>query len=153
MGAGFCPCLWFREPSMKRNVVQEKSFAFAVRIVHLARFLRHDLKEYDLCSQILRSGTSIGANVEEGIGAGSRKDFLYKMTLARKEARETQYWLRLLVESVTVSREKLTILMDDCAELIRLLNSIIKSTEQECPEVPAPYDLPSDPSLPPIRNS
>lgn len=127
---------------MKRNVVQEKSFAFAVRIVRLARFLRHEVKEYDLCSQILRSGTSIGANIEEAIGAGSRKDFLHKMTVARKEARETHYWLRLLVESETLPQEKLASLEQDCDELIRLLNSVTMTANQECNEGPAPYDFP-----------
>jgi len=78
------------------NPVREKSFAFAIRVVGLYKYLVNEKKEYVLSKQFLKSGTSIGANVEEGIGGISRKDFRAKLSIAYKEARETKYWLRLL---------------------------------------------------------
>lgn len=78
------------------NLIQTKSYAFALRIVKLYQFLSTEKKEYVLSKQLLRSGTSIGANVEEAMGGCSRADFLHKITIAYKEARETSYWLRLL---------------------------------------------------------
>ena len=81
------------------NIIIEKSFQFSLRIVKLFSHLRGKKVERDLCTQLLRSGTSIGANVEEAIGGSSRKDFIYKLEIAYREARETKYWLRLLNES------------------------------------------------------
>ncbi len=81
---------------MKENIILEKSYLFAQRIVKLYWYLKKDKREYELARQILRSGTSIGANVEEAIGGFSRKDFSAKLGIAYKEARETNYWLRLL---------------------------------------------------------
>lgn len=78
------------------NIIQIKSYAFAIKIIELYRYLTEVKKEYVLSKQLLRSGTSIGANVEEGIGGQSEKDFFYKMTISYKEARETKYWLKLL---------------------------------------------------------
>ena len=83
----------------KENIIQQKSFAFALRIVHLYRYLTNEKKEFVLAKQALRSGTSIGANIEEAIGAQSEKDFLSKLSIAYKEARETKYWLNLLKAS------------------------------------------------------
>jgi len=80
----------------KENVIQEKSYRFAIRMVNLYRHLAEQQKEFVLSKQVLRSGTSIGANVEEAIGGQSRRDFLSKCSIAYKEARETRYWLRLL---------------------------------------------------------
>jgi four helix bundle protein len=82
------------------NVIESKSFAFAVRIVRLYEYLCLEKKEYVLSKQVLRCGTSIGANVEEAIGGQSRADFVSKMSIAYKEARETSYWLRLLKDTV-----------------------------------------------------
>ncbi len=84
---------------MRRNIVQEKSFAFAVRIITASRHLQVECGEPVLSRQLLRSGTSIGANIEEAIAAQSKKDFLAKMSISMKEARETFYWLRLLKET------------------------------------------------------
>ncbi len=112
----------------KDNVVLEKSYAFAIRIVHLSRHLRDDCREYLLSKQILRSGTSVGANLEEAVGAQSRKDFLSKMQIAYKEARETHYWLRLLSDTDSVPTEQLTSLLFECEELIRLTGSIASTT-------------------------
>lgn len=81
------------------NVVLDKSYLFALRIVKLYGFLREEKKEYHISSQLVRSGTSIGANIEEAMGASSRNDFKAKLEIAHKEARETSYWLRLLRDS------------------------------------------------------
>jgi four helix bundle protein len=78
------------------NIIQQKSFAFAIRIVNLYKFLTTEKKEYVLSKQLLRSGTSVGANIEESIGGQSEKDFISKISIAYKEARESMYWLKLL---------------------------------------------------------
>ena len=110
----------------KLNVVRDKSFEFALRIVEIYKYLRNDKKEYVLSKQLLRSGTSIGANIEESQAAQSRKDFISKMSIASKEARETHYWLRLLKTSEYITKEDL---LQNCEELIRLLTAIVKSSE------------------------
>jgi len=110
------------------SLVQQKSFAFALKIIKLYTKLQEH-REYVLSRQLLRSGTSIGANVTEATAAQSRKDFLAKMSIASKEARETKYWLELFKESelapVDVSEE-----LSDVEELIRILTSIVKTTGQ-----------------------
>src|SRR5690242_10970455 len=111
---------------MGDSVIQEKSFAFALEIIQLYRVLQ-DRREYVLSKQLLRSGTSIGANVEEATAGQSRSDFLSKMAIASKEARETRYWLRLLRESGLVDvdlRQELA----HVDEITRLLTSIVKTT-------------------------
>lgn len=85
---------------MKENVVQIKSYAFAIKIVNTCKFLQAEKKEYILSKQLIRSGTSIGANIEEAIGGQSRKDFFAKLTISYKEARETKYWIRLLTTQI-----------------------------------------------------
>ena len=90
----------------KDNVVQEKSFAFAIRIVNLYKLLSTEKKEFVLSKQLLRSGTSIGANIEEAIGGQSDKDFLSKLSIAYKEARESMYWLKLLQATNFLSEEQ-----------------------------------------------
>jgi len=113
---------------MKNNgPVYVKSFDFALSIIKLYKRLQAQ-KEYVIYKQLLRSGTSIGANINEASAAFSRKDFLYKMSIASKEARETLYWLELLKESDLVEL-KLEKEIEDCAELIRLLTSIVKTTK------------------------
>jgi four helix bundle protein len=89
----------------KDNVIRDKSYAFALRIVKLYQFLINEKKEFVLSRQILRSGTSIGANVEEAIGGQSGRDFQSKMAIAYKEARETHYWIRLLKDSDYLNNE------------------------------------------------
>ena len=84
---------------MKENIIQIKSYAFAVRIVKVYKYLCEEKKEYVLSKQLLRSGTSIGANIEEAIGGQTDKDFFAKLTIAYKEARETHYWIRLLTDT------------------------------------------------------
>jgi four helix bundle protein len=108
------------------SIIQQKSFAFALRIIQLYRELQSQ-REFILSRQLLRSGISIGANVEEAGAGQSRRDFLAKMAVASKEARETRYWLKLLRESqlaaVDVSEE-----LELVDELIRILTSIVKTT-------------------------
>ena len=111
------------------NVVQEKSFRFALDIIRLYCRLR-DKHEFVISKQLLRSGTSIGANVEETVSAQSRKDFLSKMAIAAKEARETKYWLRLLQESELVDVDVRGEIAQ-AEELIRILTSIVKTTKQQ----------------------
>ena len=109
------------------NIVQEKSYAFALRIIKLSRYLQSQHKEYILSKQILRSGTSIGANIEEAIGGHSEKDFLFKLGISYKEARETHYWLRLLHDSDYLKDSDFQSIIHDCQELLNLLGSIIKT--------------------------
>lgn len=96
------------------NPIQTKSYAFALRIVKLHQFLRKEKKEFVLSKQILRSGTSIGANAEEAIGGQSTRDFLSKMNIAYKEARETHYWLRLLRDSDILDATPAESVLEDC---------------------------------------
>ena len=109
------------------NIVQLKSYAFAIRIVNAYKFLTDERKEYVLSKQMLRCGTSIGANIEEAIGGQSKKDFFAKLTIAYKEARETQYWLRLLKDTEYLTSEQSASLMEDAEELLRIIGSIQKT--------------------------
>ena len=113
---------------MPESVIQRKSFAFALQIIKLYSKLREQ-HEYVLAKQLLRSGTSIGANIEEASAGQSRKDFLAKMAVASKEARETRYWLRLLRESDLVELDVRNEL-NSVDELIRILTSIVKTTSE-----------------------
>ena len=114
------------------NPVLEKSYAFALRIVKLYRFLCEEKKEFVLAKQVVRSGTSIVANVEEAVGGQSGKDFLGKMSIAYKEARETHYWLRLLRDSDIVEHpQHFESILSDCNELVKLLGSITKTMRQK----------------------
>ena len=115
---------------MAENVVKDKSYKFAVRIVGLYKYLANEKKEYVLSRQVLRSGTSIGANIKEAIQAESRADFIHKMAIALKEASETEYWLELLKETDFLNQEHYDSIQADCQELLRLLTSIVKSSKQ-----------------------
>lgn len=108
------------------NPIREKSFGFGLMIVNLCRNLQAD-REYVISKQLMRSGTAIGANVEEAVSAESRKDFLHKLNLALKEARESHYWLRLLKASDIETKEDLTRFLASADELIRLLVSITRT--------------------------
>ena len=114
------------------NKIQVKSFAVAVRIMKLRRYLCYeaDVKEFDISNQLLRSGTSVGANVEEAQGAQSASDFLSKISIAYKEARESRYWIRLLAGSDYINEEAKSSLLADVDELCRMLSSIIMSTKE-----------------------
>jgi four helix bundle protein len=113
------------------NPIQTKSYAFALRIVKLYRYLCDEKKEFVLSKQIVWSGTSIGANVEEAIGGQSFKDFLSKMSIAYKEARETHYWLRLLRDSDILDNRQADAAIEDCKELLKLSGSIIRTTKSK----------------------
>ena len=115
---------------MKDNIIQIKSKAFAIRIIRLYRYLIETKKEYVLSKQLLRSGTSIGANICEALCGVSKKDFLSKMHIPFKECVETQYWLDLLAETDYLSKNEYDSISSDCEELRRLLSSITKSTNE-----------------------
>jgi four helix bundle protein len=110
------------------NVIRDKSFRFSVRIIKLYQFLCSEKNEYNLNKQILKSGTSIGANVEEAIGGISKKDFSSKISTAYKESRETEYWLKLLFETNYLNNKLFNSLFEDCVELSKILFSILKKT-------------------------
>jgi four helix bundle protein len=114
---------------MPESIIQRKSFAFALQIVQLYKKLREQ-REYVLSKQLFESGTSIGANVAEATAGQSRKDFLSKMAIASKEARETKFWLRLLRESELVEID-LTNELYSVNEIIRILTSIVKTTGED----------------------
>ena len=112
------------------SVVADKSFEFAVRIVNLCKHLRHDKNEYVLSKQLLRSGTSIGANVHEGRRAQSRADFLAKMSIALKEANETGYWLELLFKTNYMSEEEYKVLDSACTSIRVMLIASINTAKE-----------------------
>ena len=116
---------------MKDSNIKNKSFAFAIRIVKLYQFLCEQKKEFILSKQLLRSGTSIGANIREAENAESKKDFIHKMAIAQKETNETMYWLELLKETEYLSEEQFSSLNDDALEIIKILTTIIKNTKQK----------------------
>lgn len=107
--------------------MQIKSYAFAVKIVKVYKYLCDEKREYVLSKQLLRSGTSIGANIEEAIGGQSRKDFYAKLTISYKEARETHYWIRLITDTNYLEPEKSKELLGDCEELLKIIGSIQKT--------------------------
>jgi four helix bundle protein len=109
----------------KENIILDKSFAFAVRIVKLYKFLCEEKKEFILSKQVLRSGTSIGANIEESAGGQSDKDFISKLEISLKEAKETAYWLRLLAATEYITQEQAESLLNDAEELKKILAKII----------------------------
>ena len=112
------------------NQILQKSKAFAVRIIRLAQHLTEEKKEKVLSRQVLRSGTSIGANVKEAVRGQSTADFLSKMQIALKEASETEYWLELLAETDYLSEKAADSVLNDCRELIRLITAIVRTTKE-----------------------
>ena len=111
------------------NIIEEKSFAFAIRIVNLYKHLNEKKKEFVLSKQLLRSGTSIGANIAEAEQAQSKPDFISKMNIALKEASETKYWIKLLTSTNYLTELESVSILDDCIELKKMLVSIIKSSK------------------------
>ena len=116
------------------NVIVEKSKAFALRIIKMYQFIVKEEREFVLSKQVLRSGTSIGANVKEAIRGQSKPDFYAKMNIALKEASETEYWLELLHESGYIEEQAFQSIYDDCQEIIKILVSITKTQKfnSEC---------------------
>ena len=113
---------------MSRSIVEEKSFDFAIRIVKLYKYLMDEKKEFVLSKQILRSGTSIGANINEAQQGQSKKDFLMKMNIALKECTETKYWIELLSATDYINQEQKESIIKDCIEMEKMLTSIVKTT-------------------------
>lgn len=111
----------------ENNIIAEKSFTFAKRIYFLYKYLTEEKKEFILSKQILRCGTSIGANVEEAIGAQSAKDFISKISISYKEARETLYWIKLLFAIDLINKIEFKSIEADCNEILKILGSIQKT--------------------------
>jgi four helix bundle protein len=115
---------------MKKNVLLEKSYGFALEIIEIYVYLSESKREYVLSKQLLRSGTSVGANAEESVGGRSRADFINKVYISYKEARETHYWLRLLRDSKFLSPTQVESLLNKCDELLKIMGAIIATTEK-----------------------
>ncbi|MBK6772376.1 MAG: four helix bundle protein [Ignavibacteria bacterium] len=113
----------------RENIVKDKSYKFALRIVNLYKFLTDTNKEYVLSKQILRCGSSIGANIEESIGCSTKKDFVNKISIAYRESRETRYWLNLLFDA-KYRKKYSESLIADCEEMIKLTGKIISSSKK-----------------------
>ena len=114
---------------MKYNVVVEKSMNFAIRIVKLYKYLSKEKDESILSKQLLRSGTSVGANIKEGIYGQSKKDFISKMSIALKEIVETEYWLELLFRTDYLTEKQYKDINADCSEIAKILTSIVKNNK------------------------
>ena len=115
------------------NLIQIKSYDFAIRIVKLYKYLIDKKKEFVLSKQILRSGTSIGANVEEALGGQSRADFISKLAVAYKEARETQYWIRILRDTNYITKKQAMSILEDINEILRIIAKIQITTKKKNP--------------------
>jgi four helix bundle protein len=116
---------------LKENVIIDKTFRFSVGIVKLFRYLTEYKKEFVLSKQLLKCGTSIGANVEEAVGGLSRKDFIAKLQIAYKESRETKYWLKLLRETGYIDVSDFSTLDNDLEEITKILISILNSSKKD----------------------
>ena len=115
----------------KSNEIQDRTYDFALRVIKLCKYLERDKSIIKVISnQLFKSRTSIGANVEEAIGAQSKKDFIFKMTIALKESRETYYWLRLLRDSDSVSVDKLSEIIDESEQIIKIISKIIITSQK-----------------------
>ena len=113
------------------NHIQIESKAFAIRIIKLYKYLKENKQVYVLSKQVLRSGTSIGANVRESVNAQSRMDFINKLSIALKEANETEYWLELLHESDYLNEDEFTSIYNDCGKIAATLTKIIRTTKAQ----------------------
>ena len=112
---------------MEENIILSKTYDFALRMIELYKYLSKEEKEYTLSKQILRSGTSVGANSEEAAGSISKKDFRAKFFIAYKEARETHYWIRLLRDSKYIDRNLASSLLSDLDEILKIIGAILKT--------------------------
>ncbi len=117
---------------MKDNVIVDKSYRFALKVIEVYKFLTDVKKEFVLSKQLLRSGTSIGANIVEAQAAQSKKDFIAKMSIVSKETRETKYWIDLLIKSgyLNIDNEHNKDLLEEIKEIVKLLTSIVKSSQK-----------------------
>lgn len=119
---------------MKENIIVDKTYTFAVRIVKLYKYLSIEQHEYHLSVQILKSGTSIGANTVEGNSGQTKKDFITKLSISLKEAKETRFWLRLLHDTEYINYKMFESLIHDCDEIIMILNKIIITSRKNLEE-------------------
>jgi four helix bundle protein len=111
----------------KDNIIQEKSLRFGVSVITIYKELKERRKDNVISNQLLRAGTSVGANVEEGLGCQSTRDFYFRLTIAYKEARESLYWLKLINESGMLEEKRIRPIMEDCDEILRIIGSILKT--------------------------
>jgi four helix bundle protein len=116
---------------MSDSIVKHKSFQFAIRVVNLFKLLSGERKEFVLSKQLLRSGTSVGANVREALNAQSPADFIHKLSIAQKECDETLYWLELLKETNYINETEFTSMHNDAIEILKIIRSIILTTKQK----------------------
>jgi len=118
---------------MNDNIILNKSFDFAVRVVNLYKYLNDEKKEYILSKQLLRSGTSIGANVNEAQAGQSKNDFISKMSIASKEARESKYWIDLLIKTqyLNIEDSHTSTLVENINEIIKIITSIVKTSKEK----------------------
>ena len=114
---------------MSNNIIKDKTFKFSLDIIKVYSYLKSSKNEFVLSKQLLRSGTSIGANVKEGLKGQSSRDFLSKMSIALKEAEETEYWLELLILSNYLDYKQEKLLLENCRELCKILSSIVRTTK------------------------
>ena len=114
----------------RESILLEKSMSFAIRVVNLYKWMEAEKREYVLSKQILRSGTSIGANTREAIYGFSKNDFTAKMSIALKEASETEYWLELLSKTEYITKEQYESIREDCVELIKMLTSTVRKSKE-----------------------
>lgn len=115
----------------KESIIAGKAYAFALNIISVYKFLIAEKKEFVLSKQVLRSGTSIGANINEALSAQSKRDFVHKMSIGLNEARETRYWLRLLKDSEYITMPGHIKITEECNEIIKILSSIILTTKEK----------------------
>lgn len=113
----------------EKSIIHVKSYSFSIRIVRLYQYLIKEHKEYSLAKQILHSGTSVGANIEEATGGYSKKEFLSKLSISYREARETHYWLRILFDTNYIDKKLFESLINDCEEILRILSKIQITTK------------------------
>lgn len=116
---------------MKNNVVRNKSFDFAIRIVKLYQYLNNNKKEFILSKQLLRSGTSVGAMIREAEHAESKSDFIHKFAIAQKEANETVYWLELLKATDYLNEKEFENIYNDAITILKLITSILKTSKKQ----------------------
>ncbi|ATA72924.1 hypothetical protein CGC49_06320 [Capnocytophaga sp. H4358] len=116
---------------MKENIIKEKSFAFAIRIVKLYQYLQDSKKEFVLSKQLLRSGTSVGAMVREAEHSESTNDFVHKLSVAQKEINEVLYWLELLFATEYINKTEYESINNDAVEIIKIITKILKTTKKK----------------------
>ena len=119
---------------MKQNLIEDRSFELAVEIVFVYQYLTREKREYVLSKQVLRSGTSVGANISEGVAAQSKKEFCNRISIAYKEVRETEFWLKLLCSTGYLTIDKANAAIKKCDEVNRILFTILKTATQ--PNIP-----------------